>query len=342
MIVIFSIMLLFAFGISALLAHRMIGYAHRHNILDHPGQRRSHRTPTPRGGGIGIVVGCALTMPIPLAALNWGALPTVAATLLFSLLLIAGIGWLDDRHSLSVCVRLLVQALAVGLFTVAMIYSEQIHWFWLLPLLFTGLWSTNLHNFMDGIDGLLAQQAIFVATGIGLLAMSAGQLALAASALCMAAATLGFWLFNRHPARIFMGDVGSGSLGFLIYALIALPWTRDTELLWPALTLCSAFVTDSTLTLLLRISHGKRWYAAHREHLYQWLARSRSDHAGSVRVYLGWNVFVAAPMAFVATLWRPGGWLVCLSVYALAAWLWLASKRNLLSRRRHGGHHASA
>lgn len=152
-----------------------------------------------------------------------------------------------------------------------------------------GVWSINLHNFMDGIDGLLAQQGVFVGAGIAWLAWGAGSPTLAGMAACLAAACLGFWYYNRAPARIFMGDVGSGSIGFMVFALTAMLWRVRHELLWPALVPSSAFAMDAGLTLALRMLRGRRWYAAHREHLYQWLVRCGFTHAGSSGLYLTWR-----------------------------------------------------
>jgi UDP-N-acetylmuramyl pentapeptide phosphotransferase/UDP-N-acetylglucosamine-1-phosphate transferase len=206
-------------------------------------------------------------------------------------------------------------------------------WWWLPVLLLTGVWSINLHNFMDGIDGLLAQQAMFVGAGLALLAWSAGQAALALASACLAAASLGFWCLNRPPARIFMGDVGSGSVGLLVFAFTAMLWRVEAQLLWPALILSSSFATDASLTLLTRFLRGRRWYTAHREHLYQWLVRRGLTHAGGGVIYMTWNLLLAAPLAWLAWSHPGSGWLVTMSAYLAAAALWLLLKRRCLRRR---------
>lgn len=322
--------LLTSFSITVLLVAASIGYARRRGMLDLPGQRRSHDIPTPRGGGIGIVV----AMLFGLGGAGWGGSmdwsgDLVLAGLCAALLLVAMAGWWDDHRSLPVLPRFAAQLLAVALFSAGLVTAGT-SWWWLPLLLLVGAWSINLHNFMDGIDGLLAQQAIFVGSGLAALAWAAHQPMLALLAGCLAVSALGFWLFNRPPARIFMGDVGSGSLGLLIFAFSAMLWRIDHALLWPALILSSAFMTDASLTLLARMWLGRRWYTAHREHLYQWLVRRGRTHARVDTVYMGWNLLVAAPMAWLAWSHLHLALTVTMVVYAVAAATWLYLKRRLL------------
>ncbi|WP_027492501.1 glycosyltransferase family 4 protein [Rhodanobacter sp. OR444] len=323
--------LLASLSITLLLVRGAIGYAQRRGMLDQPGPRRSHRLPTPRGGGIGIVVTMLACLPgvlrHPPAA--WPA--SVIASLLAALVLVALAGWWDDHRSLPILPRLGVQLLAVGLFSLGLLTTGLSGW-WMPLLLIAGAWSINLHNFMDGIDGLLAQQAIFVGAGLAGLAVAAGQSALAAAAAVFAASALGFWCFNRPPARIFMGDVGSGSVGLLIFAFSAMLWRVDPSWLWPALILSSAFVADASLTLLTRMWRGRRWYTAHREHLYQWLVRRGGTHARSDMIYMGWNLLVAAPSAWLAWSHLYMALPITMAVYLAAAVAWLALKRRCLRR----------
>ena len=330
--------LLAAMLIALLLARGAIAYAHRRGMLDLPGQRRSHRQPTPRGGGIGLVLAMLACMPGAL----WGfpaAWPaSLIAGLVAALSLVALAGWMDDHRPLPILPRLGVQLLAVIVFSISLI-ATGLSWWWLPLLLGAGVWSINLHNFMDGIDGLLAQQAIFVASGLALLAWGAAQSALAVATAALAAAALGFWFTNRPPARIFMGDVGSGSVGLLLFVFTAMLWRVDHVLLWPALVLSSAFVTDAGLTLLTRIWGGRRWYSPHREHLYQWLVRCGQTHARTDAVYLAWNLLVAAPVAWLAWSHLPLALPVTIGVYVVAAAVWLALKRrslrHMLAKDRH-------
>jgi UDP-N-acetylmuramyl pentapeptide phosphotransferase/UDP-N-acetylglucosamine-1-phosphate transferase len=333
-----ALVILFAFFIALGVVRAAIAYAHRRGMFDQPGQRRSHKMPTPRGGGIGVIVSVLLTVPVCLLYLPSAWPLQLVIALLAAVLLVACIGWWDDHSSLPALPRFGVQILAAALFSAALL-AGGLSWLWLPPLVLAGAWSINLHNFMDGIDGLLAQQGIFVAAGLAVLSWLAGQHALAAASACLAAACLGFWCYNRSPARIFMGDVGSGSIGLLLFALTAMLWRVNWLLLWPALILSSAFVTDATLTLLTRILGGRRWYTAHREHLYQWIVRRGHTHAAGAAWYVGWNLLVAAPSAVLA--WQiPGmGLVACIVTYAIAAAVWLMAKRRMIRRDRYKVRH---
>jgi UDP-N-acetylmuramyl pentapeptide phosphotransferase/UDP-N-acetylglucosamine-1-phosphate transferase len=129
-----------------------------------------------------------------------------------------------------------------------------------------------------------------------------------------------------------MGDVGSGSVGFLLFALTAMCWRVQPALLWPALILSSAFVVDATLTLLNRFLCGRRWYAPHREHLYQWLVRSGRTHARADALYMGWNLLVAAPAASVAKFHPSMALFACAVVYTAGGATWIVTKRRCVRR----------
>ncbi len=333
--------LLLSFLIAWLSARAAIAYAHRRGMLDRPGQRRSHSIPTPRGGGIGIVIAALVCLPGVLLGTAAAWSPLLVAGLLAALLRVALAGWWDDHRSLPILPRFGAQLLAALLFA-ATLAASGLSWWWLPVLLLAGAWSINLHNFMDGIDGLLAQQAMFVGAGLALLAWGAGQGALALAAACLATASLGFWCLNRSPARIFMGDVGSGSVGLLIFAFTAMLWRVETGLLWPALILSSAFVADASLTLLSRFCRGRRWYTAHREHLYQWLVRCGLTHAGGGAIYMTWNLLLAAPLAWLAFSHPALGLPTTMGTYLAAAVLWLLLKRRCLRRHPPKDRHVAA
>jgi len=334
--------LLASFTITVLLVRSAIGYARRRGMLDLPGQRRSHQVPTPRGGGVGIVVAMLVCLPGAGWSLRaaWPP-PGLLGLLCAALLLVALAGWWDDHRPLPVLPRLGAQLLATALFCLGL-DAGALAWWWLPLLLVGGVWSINLHNFMDGIDGLLAQQAIFVGSGLAILAWGSQQPLLALGAACLAASSFGFWCFNRPPARIFLGDVGSGSVGLLIFAFSAMLWRVDQALLWPVLILSSAFAVDACLTLLARMWRGRRWYSAHREHLYQWLARRGRSHAKVGAAYLGWNLLVAAPLAWLAWSHLQAAMAITMVVYLIAATTWLQLKRRLLRRHPSKASHVTA
>ena len=327
--------------ITLLLVRGAIAYAHRRGMLDQPGQRRSHSIPTPRGGGIGVVVAMLICLPGALWSLPAAWPVSVIASATGALLLVALAGWWDDHRPLPVLPRLGAQLLAVLWFSLTLM-ATGLSWWWLPLLLGAGTWSINLHNFMDGIDGLLAQQAIFVASGLAWIAWAAAQPALAVAAGSLAAACLGFWYYNRPAAQIFMGDVGSGSIGLLLFAFTAMLWRLEHALLWPALILSSAFVVDASLTLLTRMLRGRRWHAPHREHLYQWLVRSDATHAQADLAYLAWNLLIAAPLTWLACSHLPSALPITIALYLTAAAVWLTLKRRCLRRNLPRGRHVAA
>jgi UDP-N-acetylmuramyl pentapeptide phosphotransferase/UDP-N-acetylglucosamine-1-phosphate transferase len=314
-------------------------YARGRGLLDQPGQRRSHDTPTPRGGGVGLVAGALLGMS---GALFTGYPAALAAAFMLAALVIAGVGWWDDHASLPVWPRLLVQLVVACGFALVLVLASGTHW-WALVLLIPGaVWSVNLHNFMDGIDGLLGLQLVFVGIAMAVGMWAAGLFDLATATAVLAAAAVGFLLFNRPPARIFMGDVGSACAGLLVFMLAALWCVRFPRAIWVVLILNTGFMMDSGLTLSRRILSGRRWYTAHREHLYQWLVRSGWTHGQTGCLYLAFNVIICAPVAWLAsvrTAWAPG---LCVALYALTAVLWMWGRRACLqsSRRRSGRAHA--
>jgi len=340
-------------ALSALLTWLSIHYARRRALLDLPGQRRSHSVPTPRGGGIGIVGAALASCLFVYFRLEVGEDPL---RLVVALTLVAAVGWIDDHRGLAALWRLLGHIVAVLILLLPM-FSDLFHpgqsaqvsatphsvlWlaaFFALLSAFL-VWSINLHNFMDGINGLLATQAVFVYAALGMLSLTAS----APHALLLfawAAAALGFLPFNFPRARIFMGDVGSGTLGLMIG--IGMFWQMTATHTAPASGLIdgSVFVTDATCTLLSRMLAGRRWYSAHREHLYQWLVRSGFSHAAVVVLYLCWNFAVVVPVLYLAN--RSGataadGWIGLGAAYALAAVAWVGGKRWCLrhARRRHG------
>ena len=329
-----------------------IAYARRRRLFDLPGHRRSHDVPTPRGGGVAIVL---------VTIIAWSALALRAGAgktwllVVPPMLAVALVGWLDDHRGLSArrrfavhciaAVWLLGGAVAPVLFaahaTPALAWTS---WAALFALAGAVAWSINLHNFMDGINGLLALQAIFVLSALAVLAGPSGADALAA--LVAAAACAGFLPFNFPRARVFMGDVGSGVLGFVV-ALFVLWFALSPRMAAASgIVLCSAFVADATCTLLSRMLRGRRWYSAHREHLYQWLVRSGFTHVGVVALYMGWNVLVALPVAWwmnrMPQTPMPAGIASAFGVYALAVAAWWYGKRWCLRRARAKVRHAAA
>jgi UDP-N-acetylmuramyl pentapeptide phosphotransferase/UDP-N-acetylglucosamine-1-phosphate transferase len=266
-------------AISAVSALVLVGFvrllALRHGVLDHPTQRSSHAVATPRGGGLGLVLAV-------LGVGAWRATQTVRWALLFLLVAAAAIalvGWLDDRRGLSVRARLVVHVLAgsvVGATAAMGSPSASVA----LPL-FAGwtFWtvsSINLVNFMDGINGLVASQIAVFALSLALFPDPGNVSAIVA--MSVAGACVGFLPWNFPRARIFLGDVGSGALGFLVPMLALLAMREQgIDIVRAHLPLLPLF-GDATWTIFRRWRNGERLTAPHRSHLYQRLANDGLGH----------------------------------------------------------------
>jgi Fuc2NAc and GlcNAc transferase len=321
-------------------------YARRRGLLDLPGKRRSHTQATPRGGGIGIVAAAVLAGLPSWYALDPVASPVRVGAIALAVVAVALIGWRDDHAPLSVLPRLTVHVIAALLVVAAGLapgpWPGVLGWMALLPLTVVLVGFINAHNFMDGIDGIHGQQGLFVMLGYGLLAIEAGHSGLAGFAFASAAGCLGFLFFNFPPARVFMGDVGSGALGLALGAVAALLVQRNPAMFWGCLILPSAFLVDSGLTLARRVFGGQRWYAPHRQHLYQWLVRVNWSHARTDVAYMIWNLAVVAPLAWLAVRWPAQGLWCAVAAYALAAAVWYVGKRACLAAAMGGKLHEAA
>lgn len=289
--------------------------------LDIPNERSSHTVPTPRGGGIAIVVAT-----LGSGVLLWlgGHLPgPVAAAVLGGGTLVALVGHIDDRTSLAATPRLIAQLVAV-LFCLACIGGVpemRIGSFTWEPgilgfvIALVGLtWLINLTNFMDGIDGLVASYTIFVGIVGGALLWQGGVHGEAIFLWLLASAALGFLVFNWAPATIFMGDVSSGFLG-LVVGIIAVA-TSDTVSLWVWGVLVAPFIADATVTRAVRGIRYKDWFGAHRTHLYQRLSRKWKSHATVVCGFWLLNLLVVLPAAIAAQTAPQLGW-------AIMGFVWL-------------------
>jgi len=293
---------------SALLTGLVRRLALSHGVLDVPNQRSSHQTPTPRGGGAAIVA-ASTTALLALALIG-----IISTDLLWAIaggLGVACVGFLDDRSGLSARVRLSVHILAA---------VWALFWLGGLPPLLLGghlyvlgwpgyllgtlgiVWVLNLFNFMDGIDGIAASEALFIVLAAAVLALYNQEVTgLTLAYVAFGAACCGFLLWNWPPAKIFMGDVGSGYVGYVL-AVFALAATREAPVsLWSWLILGGVFFVDATVTLARRVARGERVYQAHRSHAYQWLARRWGSHRRVTIAVTLLNVLWLLPCALLAT-----------------------------------------
>jgi Fuc2NAc and GlcNAc transferase len=307
--------------LSWLLASRVRLYA-LDRLLDIPNERSSHKSPTPRGGGLAIAV-TALGGIIVAAMLGWIDW-NLAIALSGGGAMIATVGFVDDHKSLSALTRFAVQFLSA---------AWGLYWFGGLPSLSVGsstlelglvgtglgivgiVWAINLYNFVDGIDGLAAGEAITTGVIGGVILLAMGQPGLATVSLLIAAASAGFLPLNWAPAKLFMGDVGSGMLGYL-FAVLAIASENAGAvplLIW--VLLLGAFVFDATVTLCRRIAHGEKWYHAHHSHAYQRMVQAGRSHAQVSATVLLINLILAI-LAVVAWL-RPTLFLIAIGAGAV-------------------------
>ncbi|HEV2303256.1 MAG TPA: glycosyltransferase family 4 protein [Stellaceae bacterium] len=295
-----------ATGILSCLGTRgLIPLLSRRGMLDRPNERSSHTRPTPRGGGLAVIA--ALLIAWAALALFGEARPAIAAAMLGALLL-AAVSWIDDLGGLSQAVRLAAQfaAAAFGLLALpapagalaalpaALLYPA---------ILLLWVWGTNLFNFMDGIDGIAGGEAAAIGLGLVVLfaagAGGASETGLLGAALLGAA--VGFLVWNWPPARVFLGDVGSVPLGYLIgFLLLGLALRGHWR---GALILPLYFLADASLTLARRLSRGERIWQAHREHFYQRAVSLGLSHGAVTR-----RVLAADLMLILCAAAAEAGW----------------------------------
>ena len=291
-----ALLLAAAFAISCFATAWARAHARSRGLMDLPGERRSHDLPTPRGGGIGIALAglCACGW---LAWVGSGAWIWVAV----GLALVAGAGWWDDHRPLPAWPRLLAHlvagaSLSAGMLQLgapaAAVFAATARG----PVLGDG-W-----DFIAGVAGRAPSQALLAALAFAWVLDGPGRVL----ALVVAAACCGFLPFNLPKARIFLGDVGSGALGYLLAALVVLGFSGLSAEWWPILLLpLASCLVDAGMTLAGRMFRGEAWWQPHVQHLYQRLARSH----GHPRVTLGYAGWTALSIGIMLGLYRaPEGW----------------------------------
>lgn len=294
------------FLFSLILTRLLRGYALRRNLIDLPGNRSSHEFPTPRGGGLSIVitfivglimlvVGRYISHDLFLALCGGGSIAAV-------------IGFIDDHRNISAKWRIVVHFIAAtwSLFWLGGMFSlfANLYWNWIGNLIgVVGLvWLLNLYNFMDGIDGIAGVEAIFVLGCASIIFILSDNREFAVITGLGIMAVAGFLIWNVPPAKIFMGDVGSGFLGIVV-GIIAIASIKNGLLpIWSWVILLGVFIIDSTVTLVRRMLRGMRWYEAHRSHAYQHAARRWKSHGRVILAITCINIFWLFPFAMLAWL----------------------------------------
>lgn len=274
-------------------------YALAKQMLDIPNHRSSHQMPTPRGGGVSFVFVFLVTSLclFHLGIINWIG----GFTLMCAALFVAFLGFCDDRSSISASWRFIghfsASILAIyvmGGMPVITFYSWVLHPGYLanaFAVIYL-VWMLNLYNFMDGIDGIAGIEAISVCLGVGILYWFSGHHTAMALPLILATAITGFLYWNFPPARIFMGDAGSGFLGFLLGVLSIQAANINPQFFWSWLILLGVFITDATVTLCFRLIQGEKIHMAHCSHAYQYASRLFNGHLpvtlGTLLINLLW------------------------------------------------------
>lgn len=258
-------------------------------IKDVPNERSLHSVPVPRIGGVGIMAGILSGWMLLLHDLKWWVvLPMLG---LFAMSLV------DDMRGLSPKLRLIGHFVAATV----VVLGAGLAWYWWLPVLLFIVWMTNLYNFMDGADGLAGGMAMFGFTMYGFAALKSGIAegeAFAMMCFSIGAAAMGFLYYNFHPAKVFMGDAGSISLGFLAATFGVWGWQQGYWPFWFPALVFSPFVMDATATLLLRLRRGEKLSEAHRSHYYQRLVLSGWGHQNTAVLE-----YVLMLCAGVSALW---------------------------------------
>jgi UDP-N-acetylmuramyl pentapeptide phosphotransferase/UDP-N-acetylglucosamine-1-phosphate transferase len=287
-------------------------WALHRNLLDVPNVRSSHIMPTPRGGGLAITAIVLIGFGISRLWAGDLALSSFAGYMLGALA-VAAISGVDDLFGVSAPARLLVHLFAAAIFVALAGFVSRLY----LP--FIGIWDlgllgvpltlfwivglTNAYNFMDGIDGIAAEQAIVAGSLWIVIAVALGASALATLGVLIVGASLGFLLHNTPPARIFMGDVGSTFLGYTFAVLPILAFRQtDNSRLFIAGVLCVApFVFDTSLTMLRRAINRENILLPHRSHLYQRLVKLGYHHGPVGLLYTA--LAILASVMGLAYLW---------------------------------------
>ncbi|WP_223589600.1 MraY family glycosyltransferase [Pseudomonas sp. A-R-19] len=296
-------------GVSFLGTGALRKYALARSLIDVPNARSSHSVPTPRGGGVAIVLSFLIALPV-LAWTDAVAWP-MALALLGAGGWIAIIGFLDDHGHIAARWRLLAHFAGAiwaliwigGMAPINLFGHEfSLGWFGYVIGAFYLVWMLNLYNFMDGIDGLASVEAICACVGACLVYWIAGHASLAIAPLVLAAAVLGFLIWNFPPAKIFMGDAGSGFLG-IVLAVMSLyaAWTNPL-FLWAWLILLGVFIVDATFTLIRRLLRGDKVYEAHRSHGYQYASRKFGSHRVVTLAIAAINLLWLVPVAILVVM----------------------------------------
>src|SRR5215216_2852963 len=267
-------------------------YAEKHELLDHPNQRSSHAVPTPRGGGLAIVILVLAAGLFSAREAGWNG----GLIYVFGGAMIAWLGWRDDLHSLSPRVRFVVQGVVAAISIFGLGYFKVVS----IPMLgelhlgpvgiiITFLWIiglTNAYNFMDGIDGMAGGVALSAGIAWMWLASNMHNVFALWIALAITASSLGFLGHNWSPAKIFMGDVGSTFLGYSFAVLTLIASDRGGDALMLGTLLMWTIIMDAGVTFIGRLIKRENVFTGHRAHLFQRLVLGGYKHTTISLLYM--------------------------------------------------------
>ncbi len=330
-------------AISGILTRGVYRYAIARQVLDYPNSRSAHTQLVPRGGGVAIAA-TFLGAVITVGAASLLALPVVVG-LVGAGLVVMGVGFIDDHRQVPVASRLAVHFLSAlwllywfgGLPPVALpAGSVDFGWFGFVIGAVGLVWLLNLYNFMDGVDGIAAIEAVTVCLAAAYLYSAdprlTGEWWLP---VMLAMAALGFLPLNWPPARMFMGDAGSGFLGIMLGGLILRAASLVPNALWMWLILLGVFIVDTGVTLVFRLIRRERLHEAHFGHVYQLLARSWGAHRPVTLLVATINVLWLFPLAMlVQWAWLSGLVGLLIAYFPLIVLALRFSRRPLSSRSR--------
>lgn len=315
-------------GVSLLLTWLLRRYALSASLIDTPNARSSHSIPTPRGGGVAIVLSFLAAVPMLAFA---GLVPWPWAWgMLGAGLGVAVLGFMDDHGHIAARWRLLGHFLAAawvlfflhGLGPVR-VFGQllDLGWFGNVLAVLYLVWLLNLYNFMDGIDGIASVEALCACLGMCAIYWWVGQPQLVWTPLVFSMAVAGFLYWNFPPARIFMGDAGSGFIGIMLGAFSLQASVVSPQLLWAWLIMLGVFIVDATFTLIRRLLRGDKVYEAHRSHAYQFASRQFGQHRPVTLTVACINIFWLFPVALAVVLLDIDGFLGLALAYAPLIWL---------------------
>ena len=312
------------FILSFFLTYYLIHYAIKKDIIDHPNERSSHDIPTPRGGGLSIVVSL-IACTVFLFFKNEFAISNLSI-LGLGVLIISIVGLVDDVVNLNAVTRAILYLAASAtlvLYSVSNIYDYSLMNILVVSIFIIFIsWLTNLFNFMDGADAIAGIQTIAAAFPAGLLLYITNERETALLCFTLAASTAGFLVWNWPPAKIFMGDVGSCTIGYFFGGIIVINYLQNSLSIYIWLVLLSFFIVDATLTLIKRMVNKEKWYQAHRSHAYQRYLQMGYTHKQLAIIIALFSMLILWPMTYLAYKIPEIQLYITTSIYLFLSFIW--------------------